>query len=186
MIATTAEGFRLLSTQANRCWKSSRPSLAAAARLREYPPEKQCGFRPTRSTIDMLFVELLFIYFIDIQKAYNDRELLWEVLSRSGVPTKMLTIIRNFHEGMRMRGRTDDGEHSEWFHVTQGLRQSCVLSPLLPNVFFAAALHVVLYSSRDESFERDSVHLNEVGVVGREKQEPLVCVRRALWGMLRR
>ena len=54
---------------------------------------------------------------IDLQKAYDsiDRQLLWEVLTRSGVPTKMLTIIRNFHEARWTRVRTDDGEHSAWF-----------------------------------------------------------------------
>ena len=119
---------------------------------------EQCGFCAARSTIDLLFVVRrlqdlgrqrktpLCMCFIDLQKAYDsvDRELLWEILTRSGVPTKMLTIIRNFHEGMWTCVRTDDGEHSEWFDVPQGLRQGCVLSPLLFNVFFAAALHVVL------------------------------------------
>ena len=51
--------------------------------------------------------------FIDFQKAYDsvDRELLWVVLARFGVPETMLTVIRQFHEGMRARVRTDDGEH---------------------------------------------------------------------------
>ena len=43
----------------------------------------------------------------------------------------MLTVIREFHDGMRACVRTDDGEHSEWFDVAQGLRQGCVLSLLL-------------------------------------------------------
>ena len=109
-------------------------------------------FSPARSTIGILFVvrrlqELgrarktpLYMCFIDLQKAYDsvDRELLWVVLARFGVPEKMLVVIRQFHEGMRARVRTDDGEHSEWFDVTQGLRQGCVLSPLLFNIFCAA------------------------------------------------
>ena len=80
----------------------------------------------------------LYMCFIDLQKVYDsvDRELLWLVLARFGVPEKMLSVIRQFHEGMRVR--TDDGERSEWFDVTQGLRQGCVLSPLLSNFFFAA------------------------------------------------
>ncbi|MEP5351923.1 MAG: reverse transcriptase domain-containing protein, partial [Luteolibacter sp.] len=129
----------------------------------------------------------LYLCFIDLQKAYDsvDRELLWEVLTRFGVPTKMLRIIRNFHDGMRARVRTDDGEHSEWFDVTQGLRQGCVLSPLLFNVFFAAALHVVLVRfSHDEAIVGDLVQLSDAGVAGTEEQEPLACVRRAVWGML--
>ena len=57
---------------------------------------------------------------MDLQKAYDsvDRELLWEVFTRFVVPTKMLTILRSFHEGMRARARTDDGEYSERFDVT--------------------------------------------------------------------
>ena len=100
-------------------------------------PEEQCGFRPPRSTIDMLFVvrrlqELgrarktpLYMCFIDLQKACYSvgRELLWVVLARFGVPEKMLTGFRQIHESMRARVRTDDGKHSEWLDVTQGLRQ---------------------------------------------------------------
>ena len=61
--------------------------------------------------------------FIDLQKAYDsvDRELLlWKVLTRFGVPAKVPAVIRQFHDGMRARVRTDDGEHSEWYDVTQG------------------------------------------------------------------
>ena len=56
----------------------------------------------------------------------------------------MLTVIRQFRDGMHARVRTDDGEYSEWFDVTQGLWQGCVLSPLLFNVFFAPAIRAVL------------------------------------------
>ena len=43
--------------------------------------------------------------FIDLQKAYDsvDRELRWVVLTNVGVPETMLTVIRQFHEGMRAR-----------------------------------------------------------------------------------
>ena len=64
--------------------------------------------------------------FIDLQKAYDsvDRDMLRVVLARFGVPEKMLSIIRQFHERMRARVRTDDGEHSEWLDVTQGVLTS--------------------------------------------------------------
>ncbi|MEP5378883.1 MAG: reverse transcriptase domain-containing protein, partial [Hyphomicrobiales bacterium] len=83
--------------------------LSSYCETEEKTPKEQCGFRPARLTVDMLFVVRLqqpgrqkkiplYMCFIDLQKAYDsvDRELLWEVLTRLGVPTKMLTIIRNF------------------------------------------------------------------------------------------
>ena len=164
-------------------------------------PEEQCGFRPARSTIDLLLVvrrlqELgrarkipLYMCYMDLQKAYNsvDRELLWVVLARFGVPEKMLTVIRQFHEGTRARVRTDDGEHSEWFDVTQGLRQGSVMSLLLFNIFFSAVTHtVVVCFSEDLDIVRDLVHLEEdleenaAGV----RSDPLECVQGAVWGML--
>ena len=86
-----------------------------ARRLSEYcervgilPKEEQRGFRPNRSTTDMMFVirqlqELarkkripLDVCFIDLTKAYDsvDRTLLWTVLARFGVSQNMISVIR--------------------------------------------------------------------------------------------
>ena len=81
----------------------------------------------------------------------------------------MLAIILSSHEGMRARVRADDDGHSEWFDVTQGLRQGCVFPPLPPlfNVLFLAALHVILvHFSQDEAIVRDEVQLGDARVVG--------------------
>ena len=81
-------------------------------------PEEQCGFRPKRSKTDMMFVvrrlqklgrtsnASLEICFIDLSKAYDsvDRVLLWEVLARFAVPSRMIKVIRMFHDGIRSRG----------------------------------------------------------------------------------
>ena len=123
--------------------------------------------------------------FVDLQKAYDsvDRELLWKVLARAGVPEEMIAVIRQFHDGMQAQVRMDDGELSEWFEVTQGLRQGYVLSPLLFNIFFAAATEVVLVRfSEDDTILKDLVYLEEEAGVGAET--PLERARRAVWGML--
>ena len=117
-----------------------------ATRLSAYPearnllPEEQCGFRPHRSTTDIMFavrrlqelerkarVPLLFLCFIDLlQKAYDtvDRTLFWQVLARFGVPPQMIELVRQFHDGRRACVRNDDGRYLEWSEVAQGLRYS--------------------------------------------------------------
>ena len=120
-------------------------------------PEEQSGFRPNRSITDMMFVirwlqELaqskripLYVCFIYLTNAYDsdDRTLLWTVLARFGVPQNMITVIRQFHDGMRVCVQLDDRVRSGWFAVEQGLRQGCVLAPLLFNIFFAAVINAV-------------------------------------------
>ena len=142
-------GISLLSHTGKLLLKIVANRLSDFCEAQQILPEEQCGFRPVRSTIDMLFVvrrlqELgrqrkipLYMCCVDLQKAYDsvDRELLWKVLARAGVPSVIIDAIRQFHDGMRARVRMDDGELSEWFEVT---RQGCVLSPLLFNIFFAA------------------------------------------------
>ena len=150
--------------------------LSVYCEARNLLPEEQFGFRPHRSTTDIMFAvgrlqELgrkarvsLFLCFIDLQKAYDsvDRTLLWQVLARFGIPPQMIEVIRQFHDGMRACVRSGDGRCSEWFEVAQGLRQGCVLSPLLFNVFFAAIFFVVLERfSKDAGILADLIHLQK-------------------------
>ena len=89
------------------------------------------------------------------------------MLARAGVPVEIIAVIRQFHGGMQARVRMDDGEPSDWFEVTQGLKQGCVLSPLLFNIFFAAAIKVVLVRfSEDDTILKDLVSLEEEAGVG--------------------
>ena len=106
----------------------------------------------------------LYVWFIDLTKAYDsvDRTLLWTVLARFGVTQIMSTVIRQFHDGMRACVRRDDRVCSRWFAVEQGLRQRCVLAPLLFNIFFATVIY--LASTRfkaDKDIMDTLVHLRK-------------------------
>ena len=161
-------------------------------------PEEQCGFGPNRLTTDIMFVvrrlqEIgrkagmsLFRCFIDLQKAYDtvDRTLLWQVLTRIGVPPQIIAVSQQFHDGMRDCVRPDDGVCWDWFEVEQGLRQGCVLSSLMFNIFFAAVPTAVLQRfSEETAILAELVHLKEPPTsMGLEPA--MDYVRRAMWGML--
>ena len=151
-------------------------------------PEEQSGFRPNRATTDMMFVihrlqELmrkkripLYVRFIGLIKAYDsvDRTLLWTVLAHFGVPQNMISVIRQFHDGLRACVRLDDKVCSGWFAVEQGLRQRCVLAPVLFNIFFAAVINVASTRFKaDKGIMNALVRLREkVGREGGGKQLP--------------
>ena len=127
----------------------------------------------------------LFMCFVDLQKAYDtvDRTLLWQVLTRIGVPPQMITVIQQFHDGMRACVRPDESVCSDWLEVEQGLRQGCVRSPLLSNIFFAAVLTVVLQRiSEGPAILAELVHLKEPPTsMGPEPAMDYVLC--AVWGM---
>lgn len=114
-------------------------------------PESQCGFRKDRSTTDMIFSlrqlqeksreqnKDLFIAFIDLTKAFDtvNRSLLWSLLEKSGVPPKFLNILKQFHDGMQARVQTCN-LLSDPFEVRVGVKQGCVLAPVLFNIFLMA------------------------------------------------
>ena len=84
--------------------------------------------------------------------------------------------------------RLDDRVCSGWFAVEHGLRQGCVLVPLLLNVFFAAVINVAYTRLRaDKDAIVDALmHLRKIkGSVrrgGTTAGEPVLAT--PLWGML--
>ena len=110
--------------------------------------DEQNGFRAGRSTADHLstlsfIVETrikkkmnTFATFIDFSKAYDriDRSLLWHKLSKIGIDGKMFNALKSLYSNVKCTVRLN-GVHSDWFKVQTGLKQGCILSPLLFNAF---------------------------------------------------
>ena len=131
----------------------------------------------------------LYVCFIDFAKAYDsvDRTLLWTVLARFNVPQIMISVIRQFHDGMRACVRLDDRMCSRWFAVEQGLRRGCVLAPLLFNIFFTVVISVA--STRfmaDKGIMDALVHLRKKSGAGRRREATVgeSVLATPLWGIL--
>ena len=120
----------------------------------------QCGCRPGRSTTDQIFTlkqifeksweygKDLFECFVDLEKAYDrvPRDKLWKVLQEYGVDGQLLRAIKSFYCRPEVCVRVN-GKQSKPFHVGVGLRQGCVLSPLL---FIVYMNWIDKYSQADE------------------------------------
>jgi hypothetical protein len=90
-------------------------------------PESQGGFRRGRGCVDMIFVarqliekvrehDVLFVLFVDLKKAYDSipKQALWKILEKSGVPSRMPSVIKSFHDGMQSRGEGRFCYHREF------------------------------------------------------------------------
>ena len=145
-------------------------------------PQEHSGFRLNRSITDMMFVirrlqELerkkripLYVCFTNLTKAYNsaDRTLLWTVLARFGARKNMISVVRQFHDDIRACVRLDDRVCSRRFAMEQGLRQGCVLAPLLFNIFFTAVINVASTRFKADKGIMDAlVHLRKKRGAGR-------------------
>uniref|UniRef100_K7E3Q4 RNA-directed DNA polymerase n=1 Tax=Monodelphis domestica TaxID=13616 RepID=K7E3Q4_MONDO len=121
-------------------------------------PESQCGFRLDRSTIDMVFMVRqmqekcleqnvrFYIVFIDLTKAIDtvNRDALWVILSKPGCPSKFVKLIQLFH--VDMTGEVlSGGETFDRFNISKGMKQGCILAPVLFNLSFTQVLqHAVM------------------------------------------
>ncbi|CAG2231612.1 unnamed protein product [Mytilus edulis] len=108
----------------------------------------QNGFRKGRSTIDHIkslssIIETrklkrlsTFTAFIDFRKAYDgiDRNLLCQKLLDIGICGNMYNAIVSLYKSVECCVRVN-GQLTDWFNVQCGLKQGCLLSPLLFNVY---------------------------------------------------
>jgi hypothetical protein len=118
--------------------------------------EEQAGFRGGRSTVDQIFAMRqvmekrweyalpVYCAFIDLEKAYDSvlREGMWKIAEHYGISEKIMELLRNWYVDVSSCVRMDGGE-GEWFPVTTGLRQGCVMSPSLFNVYMDAMMRKV-------------------------------------------
>ena len=95
------------------------------------------------------FQKKIYSYFIDYAKAFYcvDHNKLWKILQETGIPDHLICLLRNLYAGQEATIRTGHGT-MDWFQIRKGVRQGCILSPCLFNLY---AEYVMRSARLDES-----------------------------------
>ena len=119
------------------------------ARLQQYVnrerPDVQAGFRKGRDQITNIcwimekareFQKNIYFCFIDYAKACNcvDHSKMWKILNEMGIPDHLTSLLKNLYAGQEATVRIGHGI-TDWFQIGKGVRQGCILSPCLFNVY---------------------------------------------------
>ena len=78
----------------------------------------------------------IYFCFIDYAKAFDcvDHNKLWKILKEMGIPDHLTCLLRNMYAGKEATVRTGHGT-TDWFQIGKGVRQACILSPCLFNLY---------------------------------------------------
>ena len=58
----------------------------------------------------------------------------WKILQEMGIPDHLTCLLRNLYAGQKAAVRTGHGT-TDWFQIGKGVRQGCILSPRLFNLY---------------------------------------------------
>ena len=109
-------------------------------------PDVQAGFQKGRGTRDQIAnIRWIMekarefqknICFIAYTKDFDcvDHNKLWKILQEMGIPDHLTCLLRNLYAGQEVAVRTGRGT-TDWFQIGKGVRQGCILSPCLFNLY---------------------------------------------------
>lgn len=141
-------GISLLCTAYQIYAEILRSRLKEEIERRKLLPDSQGGFRKGRGTIDNIFIlnhiiqrekrnkeKKVYAMFMDFKAAFDNvnRRRLWEILGEKGIKKELIRRLEKL-ESTVMAVRTKEGLSSR-FEVKKGVRQGCVLSPMLFNLY---------------------------------------------------
>ena len=121
----------------------------------------QAGFRKGRGTRDQIaiicwiikkareFQKIIYFYFVDYAKAFDcvDNSKVWKILQEIEIPDHLTCFLRNLYADQEATVRTGHGT-TDWFQIGKGIRQGCILSPCLFNLY---AEHLLWNARLDEA-----------------------------------
>ena len=82
------------------------------------------------------FQKNMYFCFIDYAKAFDcvDHNKLWKILQETGIPDHLTCLLRTLYSGQEATVKTGH-EITDWFQIGKGVRQGCLLSACLFNLY---------------------------------------------------
>ena len=82
------------------------------------------------------FQKNIYFSFINYPNAFDcvDHNKLWKIVQEMGIPDHLTCLLRNLYAGQEATVRTGHGA-TDWFQRGKGVRQGCILSPCLFNLY---------------------------------------------------
>ena len=87
----------------------------------------------------VLYLHTVIIY-IHIQNLCVDHSKLWKILKEMRIPDHFTCLLRNLYARQEATVRTGRGT-MDWFQIGKGVRQGCILSPFLFNLYAEYIIH---------------------------------------------
>ena len=96
------------------------------------------------------FEKSIYLYFTDYTKAFDcvDHDKLWKALKEMGIPGCLTYLLRNLYASQEATVRTLYGM-IDWFKIEKGVRQGCLLSSCLFNLYAECWAGWVTSSNQD-------------------------------------
>ena len=130
--------------------------------INEQTAEEQAGYRSGRGTRDQLlnlrtilekmtaYNHYTYICYIDYSKAFDctDYSHLWHVMDNFGFPRHIIRLIKQLYLQQESCIRTNSGT-TEKFKNGKGVRQGCILSPHLFNLYTENIMREAIYEESD-------------------------------------
>ena len=78
----------------------------------------------------------LYMCFIDYTKAFDcvSHNQLWQIMRQMGFPMHIVDLMCSLYKEQESAVRTSYGD-TNWFRIERGVRQGCVMSPTLYNIY---------------------------------------------------
>ena len=157
--AKTCTDFRLISLMSHALKTLLRIlHMRICKKCEAVSGDTQFGFRQGLGTREALFAmkilmqqcydhqQEIFICFLDYEKAFDtvQHEPLVQILRQTGLDDKDIRIIQNLYWHQEAEVRVGGDQKTESFRVMRGVRQGCVLSPLLFNMYLEKVFSIAM------------------------------------------